>query len=120
MNNRHSKFEIEDKAVRFLHNEMAEDERIAFEESYFEDIEIFEQIGVVESELIEKFVRGWMNAEESQRFEKGYLSTAAGRRKVDAKRAFLADIVPAEKKVLPGTWAFRVKRYPSGEMKNQS
>ena len=25
--------------------------------------------------------------------------------------------VPDDKKVLPGTWAFRVKRYPSGEMK---
>lgn len=77
---------------RFLLSEMREDERIAFEESFVADKNLFEQIRVGEDELIESYVRGTLASPERENFEKSFLSTEKRRERVRFTSAMLNKI----------------------------
>jgi hypothetical protein len=80
------------KILQFLLSEMPEDERIAFEESFVADEDLFEQIRVGEDELIESYVRGTLASPERENFEKLFLSTEKRRERVRFTRAMLSNI----------------------------
>lgn len=77
---------------RFLFGEMAEEERFDFEERFVTDKNLFEEIKAVEDDLIEKYVRGWMNPAEQSRFEKHFLTTEKRRDRVEFSRQFINKI----------------------------
>jgi len=68
---------------------MAEQERTAFEERFVADEGLFEQISVVEDELIESYVRGELTVAEKEKCESLFLSTEPRRRRVAFTRAML-------------------------------
>jgi hypothetical protein len=74
---------------RFFFGEMPEDERTAFEEKFVTDEDLFEQMRVVEDELIESDIRGTLSAVEREKFEHSFLSTKPRRRRVAFARAML-------------------------------
>ena len=57
-------------AKRYLLGELPEEERTGIEERYFLDDEEFEQFEIAEDELIDRYVRDELSAEERRRFEK--------------------------------------------------
>lgn len=81
---------------RFLLGEMSADERNAFEENFVVDDVSFEQIRVVEDELIESHVRGTLPAVEKEKFERSFLTTDRRRNRVAFMRTML-DKVTQEK-----------------------
>lgn len=89
---------------RFFLGEMSEDERGAFEETFAADEELFEQMRVAEDELIEAYVRGTLAPSEREKFERGFLTTARRRDRVEFTRSMLgklagqgAEVVEAKK-----------------------
>lgn len=76
---------------RFLLGESTEDERIAFEMRFVADENLFEQICVVEDELIESYVRGMLSPIDKMNFEKHFLSTETRRQKVNFTRSMIGN-----------------------------
>ncbi len=56
------------------------------------DAQFFEQIKVVEDELIEKYVRGWMSSAENSKFEQNFLTTKKRRARVEFSRRLIGKI----------------------------
>jgi hypothetical protein len=79
----------EGEVRRFLLGEMSADERNAFEENFVVDDVSFEQIRVVEDELIESHVRGTLPAIEKEKFERSFLTTERRRNRVAFTRTML-------------------------------
>ncbi|CAN5767428.1 hypothetical protein BH20ACI4_BH20ACI4_16920 [soil metagenome] len=71
---------------------MAEAERFDFEERFVADADLFEEIKTVEDELIEKYVRGWMNPADNSKFEKHFLTTEKRRERVEFSRQLINKI----------------------------
>ena len=69
--------------TRYLLGEMSEQERSAFENRYFEDSALFEEITAVEDELMRGYARGGLAEAERTAFEARYLKDAGNRRRVD-------------------------------------
>ena len=97
-------FKREAEVRRFFLGEMSEDERGAFEETFIADEELFEQMRVAEEELIEAYVRGTLAPSERGKFERGFLTTARRRARVEFTRSMLdrmagqkAEVVAAKK-----------------------
>ncbi|REJ75964.1 MAG: hypothetical protein DWQ47_10055 [Acidobacteria bacterium] len=89
----------------YLYGELAGEELEAFEEQYFTDDDLFEQIETREMRLIDRYVRREMSPEEKQRFENGYLVSAERRSKTAEAEMFhneLAKMNPAGKGFLAG------------------
>jgi len=79
--------------VKYLLGELNEQELESIEDHYFRDIEFFEQLLVVEDELIDAYVRGELTIEEIARFEDYFLQSPERRDKVqfaEAWQAFIA------------------------------
>lgn len=78
------------KLIRsFLLGEMAEEERSRFEERFLGEQELFEEIRVVEDDLIERYVRDWMSEDERSRFEAHFLTTRKRRERVGFSRRLI-------------------------------
>lgn len=76
-------FDNEKEIRRFLLGEMTGDERTAFEERFIaEDSGLFDEIGVVEDELIESYVRRTLPPAEKAKFEQNFLISEVRRRRV--------------------------------------
>lgn len=89
-----------EKLIRaFLFGEMAEVERSEFEAKFIADEDLFEEIKVVEDELIEKYVRGWMKAAEKAKFGQNFLTTKKRRERVEFSRQLIGKL-EAQKDVL--------------------
>lgn len=89
----------------YLHGELSEAELEAFEENFFSDDDLFEQIETAEMRLIDRYVRNEMAPDEIERFETGYLTTPDRQKKVAEARIFhreLARIKPVGKGFLAG------------------
>ena len=82
----------EETIKRFLYGEMPEDERFDFEEKFIADAELFAEIESSENDLIEKYVREWMNPAERKEFEQKYLVNEKRREKVETTKLFLQKI----------------------------
>ena len=77
---------------RYLHGELGDDEQESFEERFFADDDLFEQIEVAEMRLVDRYVRGEMDSSEAERFESGYLTTPERMAKVAKARVFHREI----------------------------
>ncbi|MBS1793429.1 MAG: hypothetical protein JSS81_06220 [Acidobacteria bacterium] len=101
-------FKNEKEIRRFLLGEMAEEERSAFEDRFIaEDSGLFEELGVVEDELIEAYVRETLSPAEKTKFERSFLTTETRRRRVAFTREMIDRLIaenrPAVKKTEPVT-----------------
>ena len=77
---------------------MPEEERFEFEERFIKDADLFEEIKVVEDELIEKYVRGWMNPAERSKFEQIFLTTNKRRERVEFSRHLIKKLKNRKKR----------------------
>jgi hypothetical protein len=67
---------------KYLLHELTEEEREAMEEKLFLDTKFFEQLESAETQLVDRYVRGEMKADERKRFERGYLNSPERRAEV--------------------------------------
>lgn len=84
--------ENEQKFKKFFFGKMAEDERFAFENEFAADYELLEEMRAFEADLIEKYVRGFMNSVEKSEFETHFLNTEKRRNKVEFSRRLIAEL----------------------------
>jgi hypothetical protein len=82
-------FHDRDKVLtKYLLDELGDAERSGLEEAMLLDEELFERAQVVEMNLIDGYVRGEMSAEESLRFEEGFMALPDNADKVNRARMF--------------------------------
>jgi len=58
-------------ARRYLLGVLSDDDVARFEENYFADDKLFEEIEIAEDELVDAYVRGHLSEEDRKRFEEG-------------------------------------------------
>jgi hypothetical protein len=75
--------------IKYLLNELSADEQARFEDAYFSDGSLFEQVQALEEELIEDYVKGNLSRHKRSRFERHYLASDQRRARVDAARELL-------------------------------
>jgi hypothetical protein len=80
--------ENEERIVRYLLDEMGEEERLQLEDRLFHEPEFFELVHSVEDDLILKFVRGDLESQPASRFNEVYMNAAAKRARVESARAW--------------------------------
>jgi len=61
--------------IRYLLNEMSSGDQERFEEAYFGDGNLFEQVQALEEELIEDYVKGNLSSHETRLFKRHYLAS---------------------------------------------
>jgi len=71
---------------RYLLNELSPEDQERFEEAYFSDGNLFEQVQAVEEELIEDYVKGNLSSHESHLFERHYLASDERRARIKTAR----------------------------------
>ena len=77
----------DDRAVRYLLDELPEADREAFEDQYFDDEQAYGGLLAAEDDLIDRYCEGALTPGQRERFEKKYLATAEGRERVEFARA---------------------------------
>ncbi len=77
---------------KFFFGKMAEDERFAFENEFAADYELLEKMRAFEADLIEKYIRGFMDSAEKVKFETHFLKTEKRRNKVEFSRRLIAEL----------------------------
>jgi hypothetical protein len=73
--------------VRYLLGELPTADRDRFEDEYFADNNLHEQLLAIECELIDAYVHGDLSPSELRHFEDRYLATPEGRERVACARA---------------------------------
>jgi hypothetical protein len=73
--------------VRYLLGDLRGEDESRFEESYFENDEIYLQLKTVERDLIDAYVRGELSTREREQFETHYLSDPGRRQRVEFAKA---------------------------------
>lgn len=76
----------------FLFGEMTAKERSEFEDRFAADADLFEEIKAFENDLIEKYVRGWMDPDSRARFENSFLTTKKRRERIEFARNLVANL----------------------------
>ncbi|MBO0856887.1 MAG: hypothetical protein J2P21_00225 [Chloracidobacterium sp.] len=74
------------KIISYLLNELSPEDQGRFEEAYFGDENLFEQVQAMEEELIDDYVKGNLSSHESRLFERHYLATDERRVRIKAAR----------------------------------
>lgn len=74
---------------RFLLGELSDAKQTAFEEKFVADEDLFEQMRVVEDELIESYACETLSSGEREKFEQSFLITARRRERVEFTRTML-------------------------------
>jgi cell division protein FtsB len=74
-------------AVQYLLGDLTESEQAELERRLLENEETFEQISIVEEELIDGYLRRDLSGSQREQFEKAYLSTPEHLEKLDFARA---------------------------------
>jgi hypothetical protein len=72
--------------IRYLLNELSEEDKGRFEDAYLEDENLFERLRALEEELIEDYVKGYLSGRERQLFERHYLASEQRRARVESAR----------------------------------
>jgi hypothetical protein len=75
--------------IKYLLNELSEDERSRFEEAYFGDGSLFEQVRALEEELIDDYVKGDLSGRDRRGFERHYLASAERRSRIETARQLI-------------------------------
>src|SRR5688572_19090965 len=92
-----------ERLVEYLLGDLPEDERVAIEQQYFQDDDLYEALLAVENELAYDYAAGVLTPAERKRFEKRFLSTAAQRGRVERARSVLPGVGPLRPR-LTGLW----------------
>jgi len=102
------KFDNEKEIRRFLLGEMTDDERTAFEETFIaEDGGLFDEISVVEDELIESYIRETLSTAEKQKFEQNFLVSKTRRQRVAFTREMFDKLAAKKTETIaenPSVW----------------
>ena len=80
--------ENEERIVRYLLDEMGEEERLQLEDRLFHESEFFELVQSVENDLILRFLHGDLNSRLASRFNQVYMNAPARRARVESARVF--------------------------------
>lgn len=80
------------KLVAYLLGTLPEEEREELAERYFVDDALYEQLLEIETDLIDRYVRGQLSAEDRRRLESYLNSLPDGQNKVAVARA-LAQVI---------------------------
>ena len=83
-------FNREDSLVRYLLGQLNEEEQTRIEEKYFDDQEWFEQLQVVESELIDSYVGNQLSEKDREAFESCFLQVTERRQRIEFAKAWKA------------------------------
>jgi hypothetical protein len=75
--------------IKYLLNELSEDDQSRFEEAYFSDGSLFEQVRALEEELIDDYVKGDLSGRDRRGFERHYLASAERRAKIETARQLI-------------------------------
>ena len=55
--------------VKYLLGDLSDQEKVGIEESYFADDDMFQELEIIEDELVDAYVRGELNPDERRQFE---------------------------------------------------
>lgn len=94
---------------RYLLGAISEKERVRVEERIMVDDDFFEQVGLLEDELIDQSLKGDLSAADRKRFEDWFLCTADRRQKLRFARAlhrYAADAAPVPDPIRHGWQSF--------------
>lgn len=91
--------QLEQITKRYLLGELSEQEQATFEERYFRDPEVFNQVLQIESELVDAYARNQLSAEMRGRFEQSYLKHPSRRQRVEFASALTTRIDQREESV---------------------
>jgi hypothetical protein len=72
--------------IRYLLNNLPQDDEARFEEVYLGDGDLFEQVRALEEELIEDYVKEHLSGRERQLFERHYLASEPRRARIETAR----------------------------------
>ncbi|HEU0185448.1 MAG TPA: hypothetical protein VFS27_09040, partial [Blastocatellia bacterium] len=72
--------------IRYLLNELSDDDQARFEEAYFSDGRLFEQVRALEEDLIDDYVKGGLSGDQRRRFESHYLASGQRRARIETSR----------------------------------
>ncbi|HEY6402968.1 MAG TPA: hypothetical protein VI479_16235 [Blastocatellia bacterium] len=72
--------------IRYLLNELSDDDQARFEEAYFSDGTLFEQVRALEEDLIDDYVKGGLSGDQRRRFESHYLASGQRRARIETAR----------------------------------
>jgi hypothetical protein len=81
--------EFEENSERYLLGELSDAERERFEESYFADDALFEQLQAVKDDLLDAYARGELDGEKRKRFAAHFLASAPNRRQLEETQKFI-------------------------------
>lgn len=84
--------ESEQLLIKYLLNEVSEEERERVEERLFTDRDFVEQVKTAEMRLVDRYVLGQMSADEEVRFVSGYLPSPEHARRVREAQQFHAQL----------------------------
>ncbi len=76
----------------FFNGELPEDERFKFEQEFIANADLFDEVKAFEDDLIERYVRGWMDPAQRSAFEQKFLTTNKRRERVEFSHAFIEKI----------------------------
>jgi hypothetical protein len=99
--------QLEDQKTirRYLLGELAEEGRRQLEESLLTSDELFEELLIVEDELLDEYAAGHLDGRERERFEAHFLSTPERLRKLRFARAFKKHVAAATARESPASIA---------------
>ncbi|MGA9994115.1 MAG: hypothetical protein WBP93_01820 [Pyrinomonadaceae bacterium] len=87
--------------VRYLLGELTEPEQKQIEENFLADDNYFEQILIVEDDLIDAYARGQLSPAEREQFEKSFLTNPQRRQRVAFARTLMQAVSQAPNAPLP-------------------
>jgi hypothetical protein len=78
----------ENQLRQYLLGDLSTEERTAFEDQYFVDVALFEELIATENDLIDSCVRGALRGSEKQKFESRYGTSPQGQARIQFAHAF--------------------------------
>lgn len=88
--------EVDTKRIQYLLGLCSQADRERFESEYFEDEDAYQKMLTAEDDLIDAYARGELTGEERRRFEKRFLGSFEGRKRVKFARAFSGGVSARE------------------------
>lgn len=93
----------EEMMVRYLLGELSEEEQSRLEDEYFARDDFFEQLLVIEDDLIDAYLRGELSANRRAQFEKHFLSLPQRRERVGFASELLRPVAQTSASTHPAT-----------------
>jgi hypothetical protein len=105
-----------ERIAQYLLGELSEEELSLFEERFFHEPELSQEIRAARDELIDSYLQGELSEVERRRFESYFLASPERRRRVELARSFMQKIsvlpIPAtgaRTHIEPSSWLDRLR-----------